>query len=110
MAISKLKLSGSTDGKGILLPTVATPGTLIHTAHATSLDEIWIYAANFDSVDRELTIEFGEAAQNIIVGVPNQEGLIQVIPGFILTNSLIVRAYADVTNKVYIFGWVHRVS
>ena len=37
---TKLKLSGSTDGKAIKVVQTATAGTTIHTAHATALDEI----------------------------------------------------------------------
>ena len=41
---TKLKLSGSTDGKGIKVTQTATPGDIIHTAHVSALDEIWLYA------------------------------------------------------------------
>ena len=43
---TKLKLSGSTDGKQIKVSQTATAGTTIHTAHATSLDEVWLWAVN----------------------------------------------------------------
>ena len=59
---SKLKLSGSTNGRGIAVTATATLGTTIHTAHATALDEIWLYAANIDSTARILTVEFGGVA------------------------------------------------
>ena len=50
---SKTILSGSTDGRGILVTATATAGTLIHTgsATATTLDEIWLYAVNSDAAD-----------------------------------------------------------
>ena len=44
--LSKLVLSGSTDGKLIDITQEATPGTIIHTAHATALDEIWMWVFN----------------------------------------------------------------
>jgi hypothetical protein len=45
---TKLPLSGSTDGTGIKLTQTSssTDCETIHTAHATALDEIWIYAVN----------------------------------------------------------------
>ena len=58
---SKQYLSGGTgDGRGIKVVATTTPGTTIHTAHATAMDEIHLWAWNSDSVDRLLTIEFGD--------------------------------------------------
>ena len=60
---SKELLSGSTNGKGILVAATATAGTLIHTAvsGSTDLDEIWLYAVNSSDADVKLTLEWGEA-------------------------------------------------
>jgi len=46
MAITKVVLSGSTDGKPIVITATESPGNLIHTASATEIDEIWIYLSN----------------------------------------------------------------
>ena len=58
---SKEILSGSTDGKGILVVQTATAGTTIHTADttATTYDEIWLYAVNTSASSVKLTIEWG---------------------------------------------------
>ena len=58
-------LSGSTQGKGILVAATGTAGTLIHTAEpgTTDLDEIWLYAVNTHSADSKLTLEWGEATE-----------------------------------------------
>ena len=58
---SKQIFSGSTNGTGITVVATATLGTTIHATgiSATTLDEIWLYAANIDSTARTLTIEFG---------------------------------------------------
>ena len=55
---AKIVLSGSTDGRGILIDDDATAGKTVHTgsATATTYDEVWIYAANYDSSDRKLTV------------------------------------------------------
>ena len=68
---SKIVLSGSTDGRGILIDDDATAGKTVHTgsATATTYDEIWIYAANYDSSDRKLTIEWGSAAEGDVIEV-----------------------------------------
>jgi len=110
---TKVKLSGSTDGRMIKVAATATLGTTIHTAHATSLDEIWLYAVNSDTVDRKLTIEFGGATapDNLIEqNIPAESGLILVCPGLILSNSLVVTAFAATANVIMIGGYGNRIS
>lgn len=110
---TKLKLSGSTDGRGIKVAATATAGTTIHTAHATDIDEIWLYAYNHHTADVNLTIEFGGTSSPddlIQVSVPFKSGLKLVIPGFTLTNSLVVRAFAGTTNVIMIHGFVNRIT
>ena len=110
---TKLKLSGSTDGKGIKVTQTATAGDTIHTAHATALDEIWIYAVNMDSSDVILTIEWGQTDVpdgNISCTIPSLSGLQLIIPGLLLTNSLVVKAFASTANALIIHGFVNRIS
>ncbi len=111
--ITKLVLSGSTDGRGIKVVPVATPGTLIHTAHATNLDELWLFAVNSDTVARKLTMEYGGVAvpdDLVEFTVPAEDGLHLVIPGLILTNTLIVRAWAAAANVLGVYGYVNRIA
>lgn len=111
--ITKLKLSGSTDGRMVKVVATATLGTTIHAAHATSLDEIWLWAVNSDSTDRKLTIEFGGASSPddlIEVTIPAEDGLYVVVPGLILTNSLVVTAFCAAANVVMIGGFVNRIT
>lgn len=110
---TKLKLSGSTDGKGIKITQTATPGDTIHTAHATALDEIWIYAVNSQTAAVKLTVEWGEATApdgNIEVNILGESGLYLVIPGLLLTNSLVVKAFASTANVIMIHGYVNRIE
>lgn len=110
---SKLKLSGCTDGKQIKVAAAATPGTTIHTAHATSLDEIWLWCVNSSSTAVKLTVEWGEATApdgNVEVTVPGEAGYLLVIPGMILTNSLVVKAFAATANVLLINGYVNRIT
>ena len=111
---SKVFLSGgSADGRGIKVAATATPGTTIHTAHATAKDEIWLFANNSDTVDRLLTIEFGgtTAPDDLIqLTVPLKTGLNQVTVGNILSNSQVVRAFAASPNVISIFGFVNRIT
>lgn len=110
---TKVKLSGSTDGKMIKVAATATLGTTIHTAHATSLDEVWLYAVNSDTTNRKLTIEFGGATSpdNLIeVTIPAESGLVIVVPGLLLSNSLVITAFAATANVVMVGGYVNRIT
>lgn len=110
---TKVKLSGSTDGKQIKVAATTTPGTTIHTADASALDEIWIYCVNSSAAAVKLTIEWGEAAApdgNIEQTIPGESGLTLIIPGLLLTNSLVVKAFAGTTNVLLLSGYVNRIS
>ena len=63
---SKIDLSASTDGIGILVDDNATAGKLIHAGDstATTYDEVWIYATNISAADKKLTIEYGSTTVN----------------------------------------------
>jgi hypothetical protein len=112
---TKKILSGSTDGKAIKVAATATAGTTIHTgsATATTLDEVWIYAVNSSASSVKLTIEWGEATApdgNIEVTVLPEAGLVTIIPGLILTGSLVVKAFAGTTNVIMLSGYVNRIT
>ena len=111
---SKELLSGSTDGKAILVAATATAGTTIHTAHASAQDEIWLYAHNSSAASVKLTLEWGEATApngNIEINIGAEgTGLVLVSPGILLTNSLVVKAFAGTTNVVTIVGYVNRIT
>lgn len=113
---NKAKLSGSTDGRGIKVAATATPGTTIHTAVAgqvaNTFDEVWLWAVNSDTVDRKLTIEHGGTTSpddTIEVTIPAESGLFLVLPGFILQNAAVVKAFCATANVVMIFGYVNEV-
>ena len=110
---TKVALSASTDGLPVKVAATATAGTTIHTAHATSLDEVWLYAYNGHSADVVLTVEFGGAPvpdQNIILTVSTKAGLILVIPGLLLTNSKVLKAFAATANVITLSGFVNRIG
>jgi hypothetical protein len=113
---TKVLLSGSTNGRGILVAATASAGTVVHTAVAgtSSLDEVWLYAHNTSASAVKLTIEYGgTTAPNdhieITVGAEGT-GLILVAPGILLQNGLVVRAFAATANVLNIFGYVNRIA
>lgn len=112
MTISRQLLSGSTDGRPIKVAATATPGTLLHTAHATALDEVWLWAANTDSISRKLTIEFGGTTSPddlIEVAIPAESGLVLIVPGLVVSNSVVVRAFGAAANVLNVVGYTNRI-
>lgn len=111
---SKQKFSESTNGRQIKVAATASPGTLIHTAHATAWDEVWLYAVNDTATDRLLNIQWGGTTatdDDIEYTVKAQNGLYLIIPGLILTGSTTVRAFcAAAANAILISGYVNRIT
>lgn len=110
---SKVILSGSTNGRPIKVAATASAGATIHTAHATAIDEVWLYATNTSTSAVKLTLEFGGITSpddNIEATIPPESGLVQVCPGLPLTNSLVVKAFAGSANVINIVGWVNRIT
>ena len=112
MAISRQLLSGSTNGQGIKVAATATPGTLIHTAHATSLDEVWLWCVNSSSSPVKLTVQFGgttDPDDSIEATITGESGLFLIVPGLVLSNSKVVRAFAATANVLAVHGYVNRL-
>lgn len=112
---TKRVLSGSSNGRGILVVATASPGTLIHTAVAgtTDFDEVYLEAVNTHSVAVTVTIEWGEATNpngRIPGVVPPQSGLYMLVPGNVIQNGLEIRVFASITNVVVIHGFVNRIT
>ncbi len=112
---TKALLSGSINGKGIKVVATSTAGTTIHTSVAgtSAWDEIWIYAMNTSDTDVKLTLEWGEATApdgNIEASIPTEQGLFLIVPGLLLQNSLVVRAFAGTANVIVIHGFVNEIT
>jgi hypothetical protein len=116
---SKIKLSGSTNGKAIKVVQTASTGTTIHATGTSSsvIDEIWLYAYNGHSSSVSLTVQFGGTAtpdDDIKLTIPAVSGLTLVVAGLILSGdgstASTTRAYASTANVVTISGYVNRIS
>lgn len=116
MADTLIKLSGSTDGKGVKVTGTGTGSTVtVHTAHATALDFVTLWAQNndVDSETRTLTIEWGGTTDPdnlLVVSVPAKAGPVAICDRLPITNSLVIKAFSDEANDVVIYGHVVRVS
>lgn len=111
---TKFTLSGSTDGKAIVVGASATPGTLIHTADAIALDELWLWVSNFSTAD-QLTVEWGAAGVPgdhlvHIFNVPQATNALLICEGLVITNSKVVRAFSAAGGHLNIFGYVNRIG
>lgn len=115
---SKTILSGSTDGRGVLVVATASAGTTIHTGSSTAatLHEIWLYASNPDTVSHVLTIQWGGTSapdDSIVITVPAYAGLMLVSPGLLIKGNatpLVVKAFADTASKVVMHGYVNVIA
>ena len=112
---TKRALSGSTNGKGIKVAATSTAGTTIHTAVSgtSDFDEIWLWCVNSSSSDVKLTLEYGEATApdgNIEYTVGAEDGLKIILPGTILQNELVLKAFAGTADVLVIHGFVNRIA
>lgn len=115
---AKIPLSGSTDGRGKkVVATAIGSGDTIHTATSGSTDglgdNITIFAYNSDTVDRVLTLGWGGTTDPDDLSkqtIPSQTGLVLVAADMLLRNSLVLKAAAEVANKIVIFGYVTRIT
>ena len=115
---TKIPLSGSTDGRGIHIDDSATAGKTVHTgsATATTIDEIWLYATNYDTTNRKLTIEWGGATAGgdiIELSIAAESGLVLVVPGLLIkgnATALVVKAFAGTANVILLHGYVNQIT
>jgi hypothetical protein len=111
---SKVLLSGSTNGKGVKVAETSSPGTTIHTAVAgtTDLQELWVWAVNTSAVDVKLTLQYGGTTavdNDIEFTVVAEDGLKIVLPGLLLNNTLILKAWAGTADVIVLYGFVNQI-
>lgn len=113
---TKTILSGSIDGKSILLTsTDSASGNFIHAplSGTGSMDEVWVYAYNEATDSIVASINWGDTIEpdNVVrAAIPSQSGRILIIDGRLITNGLTISAYAAVANWVTIDGFINRIS
>jgi len=116
---TKQILSGSTDGKAILVAATSIgSGTTIHTGSATpaTLHEVWLYAVNTSSSSVKLTIGWGgttDPNDTIELTVLPEAGLVTVSPGLLIKGNatpLIIKAAAATASVVAIHGFVNQIA
>ena len=111
----KRKLSASSDGRGIKVAATSSPGTLLHTALASTAanewDEIVVKAVNTSGSPVRLTVEWGGTSSPddlVEISIPAESGFTEVIPGHVLQNGAEVRAFAATADVIVVHGYVNR--
>ena len=116
---SKVLLSGSTGGRQIKVVATTSTGTTIHATGTSSstIDEVWLYATNYDTTDRLLTIEFGSTTNpddRIAQTIKAQSGLVLVVAGLPLTGTgaaaRTITAFCGTANVVMLSGYINRIT
>ena len=113
---SKVKLSGSDDGRNISVTGTATGASVtVHQAGTgtSNMDEVWIYACNTSASAVVLTIEYGGTTDQddlIELELAADSGMTLIVPGFLLMDSLYVKAFAASANVININGFVNRIT
>lgn len=115
---TKQLLSGSTNGKNILVTGTGTAtGVVVHTAPAgtNSLDEVFLYAHNLGVAAFVVTVGWGGTVYPNdfnVVNLSNGQGRTLIEDGRLLQNGLSVIAYTTSagTNLVVMDGFVNRIS
>lgn len=116
MAFTKALLSGSNNGKQIKVTGTDSAGAVtVHTAVAgtSDLDEIWIYAYNHDTTERDLTLQWGGTTSPddlMVVPVRPKSGRLLVCDGKLLQNGLLVKAFAEAANVIMLDGFVNKIA
>lgn len=115
---TKVKLSGSTDGRAIKVAATATPGTTLHTGSstATTYDEVWLYAQNTSASAVKLTVEWGGTTSPddlIEVTIQPEAGLVAIAPGLLIKGNatpLVIKAFAGTADVITIHGFVNQIT
>ena len=127
---SKIVLSGSSDGKPLAVSgTAPTLGVVVHTGitgNTDAFDEVWVYAFNNATTDRDVTLHWGASGGSAAAGddaaiganqvftVPARDGDYLLCPGHIMRgqNTLLAfdTANPNATGGVAVNGWVNRFA
>ncbi len=114
---SRQLLSGSTNGKPIIVVNTSTPGNTLHTAIAgtSAFDEIYLWVSNVTGSAATLTIEFGgvtDPGNHIVkaLSIPANSPPIPIVTGQVLQNGLVVGAFSGTASALNITGYVNRIQ
>lgn len=104
---------GGTNGRPIKVSaTVAGSANTLHTV-GTAKQEVYITAWNTDSAERKLTLLLGGTTNPddyLPVYLPAEGGPIAILEGHRFDGSVIIKAFADVANKINVIIDVNEIT
>lgn len=95
---------------------IQTTSTTFHTAHATAIDEIYMWICNVSTATIAVTVEFGGTAAGDLVpkslSIPPNSPPIPILTGQCLTGSLVCSAKLTTgsSGDANMFGYVNRIA
>jgi hypothetical protein len=116
---TKIPLSQSPIGAGIIVTSSGVPGTFLHASQNNSvdLDEVWLYANNTGLADASLTLHWGVTGSSNILGpiiVQAYAGPTLVSPGLVLEGSgstaSVVYGISSIPSGINVYGYVNRIT
>ena len=118
---SKILLSGSTNGQGLVVTGAgATPslGVVVHTAvtgTAQSIDEVWTWVWSAATTASELTVMMGVTTATgsrftQTVTADEKKGLVLVTPGLVMNGAITMKFSATADTRFNVFGYVNRYA
>jgi len=116
-SFTKTELSGSTDGRPILITATSGSGTTIHTATTTAgygdYDEVYLWATTSATTPPTIALQVGGTTypdDHVLTTLPPAGGgPVCIAPGLVLQNSLVMRATASTASVISVFGFVNRI-
>ena len=111
---TKVPLSVAISGQQIAVTgTTLAQSMTIHTPAASAYDEVWLYATNTDTADRQLVITWANTglAGQMYATIPYQAGRVLIVDGKLLSGTAnSVKAYAATGNAINLDGFVNRIT
>jgi hypothetical protein len=109
---TKAPLSSSPFGRAIAVTGTASPGVLIHTASASQLDEVYLYAQNNGASAVLVNVAWGgttvyDLTQTLVA---SQSGRTMLTDGKLITNAGTISAYLSSVGTVCFDGFVNRIN
>ena len=113
---TRIGFSAATNGATMTVNTTSAISPMtVHTAGPGiyNWDDIWIWAANTDTVSRTISLYFGahSSVGDMAIGsydLPPGGMPVLICPGLFLQNSGVVEAFASIANKINLTGYVNR--
>ena len=117
-SFQKLPLSGSDDGRSILISAVTSASaTQIHTAPpsgSTITDEVYLYAYNDSTASVILNLQWGgglEPGDIVRTTITARSGRNFIVDGRLIQNGHTISAYAtNGANALAVEGFINRIT